>query len=222
MKKFIQQVSKVALVVLSVMTFATAEAQIQNIPSPFGGNDNGSYQSFGNVNTVVGATAYTRGSQTLFTNVTITGVTNISTVGPLGSYVDVSAFDKATIVFSATNAYSVPATNVFTIVKGYGLGAVTSFETTPTLPTYTVIVPGNSFVLWTTNLTINDIPGVGFLQLNSLTNTSASSTNGYYAIGMTNVFGLSTNAAGQVTGTTNIVGYGVNIGVATKVLHSLR
>ena len=218
MKKFIQILK--ALAVVTLLGSGAAQAQIQNIPSPFGGNDNGSYQSFGNINTVAGATAYLRTGASLYTNV-IAGITNITTTSPLGSFVDVSAFDKATIVFSATNAYATPCTNVFTITKGFGLGPVTSFETTPTLPSYTVVVPGNSFVLWTTNLNVNDITGVGFLQLNSLTNTAAG-TNGYYAVGFTNVFGLSTNAVGQVTGTTNIVGYGVNIGVATKVLHSLR
>ena len=203
MKKFIQQVSKVALVVVGVMTFVTAQAQITIIPSPYGGNDNGSFQSFG------------------FTNTTQSGVYYNRTNG-LGSFADVSAFEYATLVFSATNSYSTPVTNQFTILKGFGNGPVTSFETTATLPTYTVVVPGNSFVLWTTNLTFNDIAGIGFLEVGSYTNTAPNSTNGYYALGWTNIFGLSTNSLGIVTGTTNIVGYPVTFGVATKVLHSLR
>lgn len=198
-------------------------AQITVIPSPFGGNDVGSFQSFGVINTVVGGTAYLRTGAAYYTNSSvIIGYTNVTTTGPLGGMVDVSAFEDATIVATVTNFYPTIATNMFTVLKGYGAGPITSFETTPSLPTYTVVVPANSYVCWMTNLTASDLAGVGYLEIGSLTNISVSATNGYYAVGATNVLGLSTNSLGVVTGTTNITGYAFQIGVATKVLHSLR
>lgn len=196
----IRSFGKVAVCGAACAVACAASAQLTIIPSPFGGNDNGSFQSFGATNTLVGVANVSQNS------------TNPA-VG-LGSGVDVSAFEFATIVFSATNAFSNPSTNVFKIAKGWtAANGSVSYETTPSLPSYTVVVPGNSYVLWSTNLVFTDLAGVGFLALNTLTNTAPNSTNGYYATGTTNF---------PASGFTNNVGIGVTIGVATKVLHSLR
>lgn len=122
--------------------------------------------------------------------------------GCLGNSVDVSAFENATIWLSSTNPYTAPATNVFKLMRGIGTNA-TAFETTG-YRTCTVIVPGQTNVFWMTNLVAADMGGFGYLKIGSLTNTSAAVIDTNLDIGF-----ISTNNQLQ-------------IGVSTKVLHSLR
>ncbi len=210
MKKFTQSI-KLTLAALAIALIGdVASAQLTTIPQIAGGNDTVQFQSFGATNTTVSATVYNT-----------SGTNGVA----LGVPVDISMFDRATVVVTVTNAYASPSTNSFTLLRGWNNGNVISFETTATIPTMTVTCPANSFVCWVTNLGpdgLGGLAGVAALRLGSLTNSGVTSTNGYYAIGFTNVFGLSTNTLGVVTGSTNIVGYPFQIGVATKVLRAPR
>ena len=175
---------KIGLVVGLCAAVATSSFAMLTT-SPVGGNDSASIQLFGVTNTLVPAV-------------------NITATNGLGGYVDISQFTEATLFLVATNATAAPATNTFTLKRALDNSGLTTENTA--YATYTVPIPATSYVVWQTNLIVNDIAGQGYLTLGSLTNTSTAGTNG---AGGSAAYGFTNN-------------FPLQIGVMYKVKHALR